>query len=275
MALAPLALDALYKTSRTFFVPISRLPDGLQEAIGGAYLSMRAIDEIEDHPQLSTLSKQELLHGISGVLQAQTRVAEFDYAALERLFEPYGDVLAEVTLRLGEWACTPSPLIAPRLWEATAATADRMAYWVNAGWRIRDERDLNHYTFSVAGSVGILICDLWAWFDGRQLARAPAIEFGRGLQATNILRNRSDDLARGVDFFPSGWDAAHVSAYARRHLESAEAYARDLPSDAFKYLIELPLALAYATLDSIARGETKLSRRAVQELFARLEQIPG
>jgi farnesyl-diphosphate farnesyltransferase len=46
------ALHMLEQTSRTFFIPIMRLDEGLQEAVASAYLCMRAIDEIEDHPEL-------------------------------------------------------------------------------------------------------------------------------------------------------------------------------------------------------------------------------
>ena len=41
----------LKNTSRTFFIPIARLPARLQETVASAYLSMRAIDEIEDHTE--------------------------------------------------------------------------------------------------------------------------------------------------------------------------------------------------------------------------------
>ena len=40
------ALEVLKETSRTFYIPISGLPPGLQEAVASAYLCMRAIDEI-------------------------------------------------------------------------------------------------------------------------------------------------------------------------------------------------------------------------------------
>ena len=49
------ALDILKENSRTFYIPISRLPPGLQEAVASAYLCMRAIDETEDHPDLDNL----------------------------------------------------------------------------------------------------------------------------------------------------------------------------------------------------------------------------
>ena len=52
MTLPDDALRVLQETSRTFFVPIRELPAELQEVIASAYLCMRAIDEIEDHPRL-------------------------------------------------------------------------------------------------------------------------------------------------------------------------------------------------------------------------------
>ena len=63
------ALDVLKETSRTFYIPISRLPSGLQEAVTSAYLCMRAIDQIEDHPALDNPTKAKLLRQISRTLQ--------------------------------------------------------------------------------------------------------------------------------------------------------------------------------------------------------------
>ncbi len=100
-----------------------------------------------------------------------------------------------------------------------------------------------------------------------QLSRTHALHFGRGLQAVNILRNRPDDLARGVDFFPLGWTWEQMYQYAYRQLSSAEAYTRTLASDSTMYFIKIPLALAYATLDALKRGEAKLSREEVLQII--------
>ena len=48
--------------------------------------------------------------------------------------------------------------------------------------------------------------------------------------------------------------------YARSQLLQAEAYALTLPSAPFEALIHIPLALAKATLDALARGQTTPSR---------------
>lgn len=264
-------LAMLRATSRTFYVPIARLPAGFQEAVAAAYLCMRAIDEIEDHPTLDTSRKATLLRDLGLIFATQTAPPDAVLRDLFGAFERAGSGLPAVSTRIGEWARQAPAPIAPRIWSATATMAEAMARWVDDRWAIHTLDDLDRYTFDVAGSVGVLLCDVWAWFDGAQMERTPAIQFGRGLQAVNIARNRGEDQARGVDLFPDGWTADDLHAYARRNLGLAEAYARTLPPDPFTYLIRIPLALAYATLDAVQRGQPKLDRRSVDRLIAQLE----
>ena len=258
------ALEILKKTSRTFFIPISRLPSRLQEAVMSGYLCMRAIDEVEDHPTLDNSAKAMLLRSISRTLQ--TNFAPGDFTAV---WGRYRQELPEVTLSISDWALLAAPSIAPRVWEATATMADRMAQWAENGWTIQCESDLDRYTFSVAGSVGLLLSDLWAWYNDTTTNRAHAVGFGRGLQAVNILRNHTEDLSRGVEFFPPGWRAEDMDAYARRNLALADAYTNALPPGPALDFCVIPLALAYATLDSLAHGDGKLSRREVLQIVDR------
>ncbi|HEX3269482.1 MAG TPA: phytoene/squalene synthase family protein [Ktedonobacterales bacterium] len=272
MTLPADALAVLERTSRTFYIPISALPDRLREAVASGYLCMRAIDEIEDHPTLDPKIKARELVAISDLFQAQTTVEDFAHDEFAAIFAGHEDEQPEVTTRIGEWACLAPDFIAPRIWEATAGMASRMARWVTDDWRVETEADLDRYTYAVAGAVGLLVCDIGAWYDGAQMHRSHALHFGRGLQSVNILRNRKVDLARGVDFYPNGWTDEDMDRYARRNLRLADEYARTLPPGPFGYFIQIPLALATATLDTMAEGEEKLSREAVQELVARLSQ---
>jgi farnesyl-diphosphate farnesyltransferase len=262
------ALNILKETSRTFYIPISRLPEGLLEAVASAYLCMRAIDEIEDHADLDNALKAKLLQLISFRLQegVESSTAQ-DFA---RDLKDYQDVLPEVSLRVGDWALLASPTIAPRIWDATAAMSDRMATWAECNWTVKTEADLDRYTFGVAGAVGLMLSDLWAWYDGTRTSRIHAIGFGRGLQAVNILRNKMDDLSRGVDFFPVDWDADDMQRYARRNLALADAYTQSLPVGPALDFCQIPLALAHGTLDALAQGEAKLSRSHVMAL---VEQV--
>lgn len=105
MSIAQEALAMLEETSRTFFIPISRLPDRLQEAVMSGYLCLRAIDEVEDHPGLDTQTKARLLRAISYTLQAP-----FDASDFAPAFASHRRELPEVTLRVGDWAMLAPPI---------------------------------------------------------------------------------------------------------------------------------------------------------------------
>jgi farnesyl-diphosphate farnesyltransferase len=259
----------LKDTSRTFAIPISFLPERLRQTISIAYLCMRALDEIEDHLSLEIQAKVDLLHQISANLQAYSFTgARSIHQNLDKFFEPHKNMLPEVTLRLEDWLSNAPIDIAPRLVDASACMADRMAYWVERNWLIQNELELNSYTFSVAGAVGLLISDIWAWFDGTQLDRVSAVNFGRGLQLVNILRNQEEDLQRNVDFFPAGWSKKDMSAFARKHLELVKPGLKLMPEKAYQYLVKIPFLLAEATLDAIDKGQVKLSREQVLQISA-------
>lgn len=259
------ALEILKETSRTFYIPIHRLPDQLREAVASAYLCMRAIDEIEDHPQIPLEIKAKLLHNISLSLQSAT-----DQTTVENLkvdWDGHESHLDEVSLRVIEWALLAPTSIAPRIWDATATMSDRMAYWALRNWQIETKKDLDSYTFSVAGAVGLLLSDLWAWFDQTQTNRLQAIGFGRGLQAVNIARNHQEDLERGVNFFPKGWNDAMMREYARQNLELADLYTQSLPKGPALDFCKIPLILAHGTLKVLSLGQEKLSRSDVIKLI--------
>ncbi len=265
------ALEVLKTTSRTFYIPISLLPEKLQAAVASAYLCMRAIDEIEDHSELDNLIKAKLLRQIS--LNLQETVNHAHSSHFTHGLEVYQQTLPEVTLRIGEWSILAPETIAPRIWDATAAMADRMAYWAENNWEINTESDLDRYTFSVAGAVGLLLSDLWAWYDGTQTNRIHAIGFGRGLQAVNIVRNHSEDLKRGVDFLPSDWTMKDMQTYARRNLQLADLYTKSLTLGPALDFCQIPLALAYGTLDAIALGKDKLTRNDVLNLVEKFIRV--
>lgn len=258
------ALSLLKETSRTFYIPISRLPSDLRSAVASGYLCMRAIDEVEDHPTIENKIKSEVLREISQMIQSGT--GRFEHHQFDTIFGSHS--FPEVSLRLAEWLNEAPASIAPRIWEATAAMADRMAYWADHNWTIHTEFDLDRYTFSVAGSVGLLLSDLWAWHDGTSSNRQDAIGFGRGLQAVNIVRNHNEDLVRGVTFMPQGWTMTELDQYARRNLLLADRYTNALPAGPAKDFCTLPLALAQATLDTITKGFPKLSREQVMAIVA-------
>lgn len=263
MALSDEQRSILEQTSRTFYVPIMGLPGPLQETVASAYLCFRAIDEIEDHPELPPAEKIRLLDAVSACMQCGPG---WTPGAWDQVFQGVENILPEVSCRLGEWAGMSPPAFAPRIWDATAAMAGRMATWAACNWRIDGREDLDHYTFSVAGAVGLLLSDIWAWQEGIQTDRSCAIGYGRGLQLVNILRNREEDLARGVDFFPNGWDVQQVRRYCRDQLILGAAYNQALPPGPVRRFCQIPLALAEGTLAVFESGRDRLSRDEVRQI---------
>ncbi len=258
-----LATNQLSKTSRTFFIPINQLPSGLWEAVASAYLCMRAIDEIEDHLYLSVDDKVHLLQSISNSFN--NKIENYDLY-LNDLFLPYSTVLPEVTLLLQQWIRLAPSSIIESILHSTATMAEGMADWVTKGWNIKTEEELDQYTYYVAGLVGVLLSEIWKWHSNLETDMDLAISFGRGLQAVNIIRNRTEDLARGVDYFPDGWSITDMFSYARRNLEQADLYTESIAHGPIYNFCKIPLTLAHATLDTIASGENKLTRNEVIQL---------
>jgi farnesyl-diphosphate farnesyltransferase len=263
--LLTIGMNMLISNSRTFFIPISRLTDGLKESVASAYLCMRAIDEIEDHESLSPDSKIKLLRSISQILPSQDRDSE-----ILQLFLPYRDVLPEVTLRLSDWVNLCPSSINHSITERTSVMSSGMADWVQKNWDIKTKEDLDHYTYCVAGAVGELLSDLWVWYDGTITDYTKAIAFGRGLQAVNILRNHTEDRERGVNFYPDNWQDEEMFHYARENLKLADSYILDLKPGPALDFCSIPLALAHGTLEALSTGRNKLSRDDVIEIVGKV-----
>lgn len=266
MSLSIDALDELRKTSRTFFIPIIRLPGKVRDAVGSAYLCMRSIDEIEDHQDLARPVKVQLLHEISALLYRSAENGRVEKDQFQNLFQPYENLLPRVTLGLPGFASMAPPSIAGQVWSATAGMSREMGNWVQRNFQIETENDLDLYTYDVAGRVGELLTDIWKWYDGTEAEMSLAIGFGRCLQAVNIIRNREEDLFREVDFYPKNWTTQDLHCYVRRQADLADAYMMQLPSGPVREFCRIPLVLAKATLDTMLSGQPKLSRAEVLDL---------
>lgn len=261
----------LEQTSRTFLIPIMQAPPALRDTIGAAYLCMRAIDEIEDHPDLASATKSGLLREVAVCLRRSSAEA-VKRGELDELLKVHAGVLPDVSLELADIAEAVPREMRDHVFDATASMAEEMADWVEADFQINNEADLDAYTFTVAGRVGLLLSYVWKHYDGTVTNEEESIGFGRALQAVNIVRNHDEDGERGVDFFPPGWDSARMIAYARRQIEMANRYMEKLDQDGPVHAFcEIPLVLAVATLDAIENGEEKLTREEVIALLASLQ----
>lgn len=255
------AMQVLKDTSRTFYIPITFLKNDLKVSVAAAYLAMRAIDEIEDHEELSNDVKFDLLTTTSELLKDS-----FNEEAYQVLLAPYADQLPEVTLRLADWLKFCPEESRKIVQASTSEMAFGMAKWAKANWQVRTREDLDDYTYYVAGLVGTMLSELWAWGADVQTDRELAIGYGRGLQAVNILRNQHEDLdERGVSFVPEGWTREDLFAYAEENLAKADLYMKDINKRTILLFCRLPLALAHKTLKAMQEGREKMSRAEVEQ----------
>ena len=259
------AMHMLKRTSRTFYIPITFLEPTLKKTVASAYLCMRAIDEIEDNAMLDSTSKQYLLRETSAILKKP-----FNYEVYQQLVEPYKQQLPEVTLKLGDWITTCPSGIVKKVQDSTSTMALGMANWAEKNWQIKSKKDLDDYTFYVAGLVGLMLSDIWEWRDGTKTDRELAVAYGRGLQTVNILRNIHEDQLRGVSFIPSGWSIDDTFAYAEENLALGNEYMKDIDSRSILLFCKIPLALANKTLKALKNGREKMSRSEVE---ATIEEI--
>ncbi|MDY0410303.1 phytoene/squalene synthase family protein [Virgibacillus soli] len=260
-------MQVLKLTSRTFYIPIKLLKSTLRETVASAYLCMRAVDEIEDHITLNPDVKQTLLRRTSELLLAGRHFNKESYQAL---IKPHEAELPEVTKRLGDWIDFCPDGIVDRVTESTSIMANGMAEWVEKNWQVETKEDLDNYTYYVAGLVGVMLSDIWNWYDGTETNHELAIGYGRGLQAVNVLRNKDEDAERGVRFFPNNWTRADMFAYAEENLAQADEYIKDIKTKNILLFCKIPLALAKKTLAVLKKGQEKMSRTDVEET---VEQI--
>lgn len=262
------AMNVLKATSRTFFIPITFLEKDMKTTVATAYLCMRAIDEIEDHEDITVEEKARMLTKTAELLSTQP----FDNAAYLAEIDAYKSILPEVTLRLNDWLTLCPDAIRQRVAASTGEMAGGMAKWALKGWVCHTKEDLDDYTYYVAGLVGVMLSDIWKTFANIDTDRDLAISYGRGLQAVNILRNQDEDAERGVSFVPDGWTRDELFAYANNNLEKAEAYNKQITKRSILMFCKIPLALAHKTLKTMHSGNEKLTRAEVEATVAELDE---
>jgi phytoene synthase len=69
--------------------------------------------------------------------------------------------------------------------------------------RIKSEAELLSYAYHVAGTVGILMCNVLDCDDEQALGHA--IDLGIGMQLTNIARDVLEDAGMGRRYLPASW----------------------------------------------------------------------
>ncbi|MFA7482044.1 MAG: squalene/phytoene synthase family protein [Vulcanimicrobiota bacterium] len=257
--------EILKETSRAFYLSLVVLPRGAREPLSLAYLLARAADTVADSPtehpsrRAPTLRRmQSALQNPSGAHQEDLKLFRPEKAGERKLLELYPHLpalLEEVEPSLRQLIQdVVSTLIEGMLW-------DQELFHQGPGAAGLSAEQLERYTYLVAGCVGPFWSKICAWTDPR-LAHLTAederaVEFGKALQWTNILRDASKDQLECRHYLPSLESAALIPAFltgshrALRAFESACGYPALFPRFYIRHRLAvfLPLVLGLRTLE--------------------------
>ncbi|MEO8353699.1 MAG: phytoene/squalene synthase family protein [Chthoniobacteraceae bacterium] len=215
MKRAQLRGPVLRSVSRSFYLTIRMLPGALRQPVGLAYLLARASDTIADAPGAPVSSRSEHLaafrqmirqgntHGLSALQFAINSPHPGETTLIRNL-----DTCLEMLRAQPEFDRAAIQAVMEKIIHGQAGDLD----WFGHADSVRalpDAAVLERYTYHVAGSVGEFWTELCAHhlpnYSRLPLAELAAlgVDFGKGLQLVNILRDLPADLRDGRCYLPA------------------------------------------------------------------------
>ena len=197
--------------SRTFALTIPQLPEPLQTAIGNAYLLCRIADTVEDEPALAPAQKARFLEYFVDVVAGRAAATGFAKEVHPRLSDATSPAEREL-VRHTETVVSLTHRLSLGQRRALQRCVRIMAagtaeFSVLSARGLKTIQDLDRYCYHVAGVVGETITELLCEFS-KEISRCGdrlrplAVDFGRGLQLVNIIKDLWEDRARGVCWLP-------------------------------------------------------------------------
>lgn len=293
--------ELLRVASRTFAIGIERLPGVLCEAMTVAYLLLRVSDYLEDNEEMQSDEKVALLNLWGNVLREavplEALTARFNITDTANPDAIVAQHAQDILMHLRSLPAPAQEIIVHHVIKSTQG----MARWTERGPRVEDEKDLDDYMFEVAGRVGYLVTQLFAWYSlnirrKEQEIMPLAREFGLGLQTVNVIRGLRGDFERGWIYVPKNFlarigisseqlfDPEHrqqalkvldmLTDKAERHLRQALQYVKALPwwQHGIRLGCIFPLMFAIRTLAISRRNalvfesEAKITREEVRQI---------
>ena len=236
MKTADLAGPLLASVSRSFYLTIRILPAALRAPIGLAYLLARASDTIADSADADATARRKHLAAFAEMIRNGTTVGIGDLqreirpaAAGERdLIEKLDRCLAWLAA-MGSADRAEIAAVMEKIIRGQTLDLERFATG-DGIVALQSAAELDEYTYLVAGCVG----EFWTRICLRHLPRYATLEaaelerlgvnFGKGLQLVNILRDAPADLRDGRCYLPE--DELRDAGIAPHRLPSDPAAAR-------------------------------------------------
>ena len=293
--------------SRSFYLSIRLLPAKLRDPVALAYLLARATDTIADTAQLDRVTRMAQLGTLARAIQGEpseaigTLISSFaplQTEANERaLIEQLPTCLQWLELLTPDDRRDVREVLA-RINEGQAFDVERFGDDTRVT-AVANAAELDRYTYLVAGSVG----EFWTTVSARHLPRFSVkpldemirlgVEYGKGLQLLNILRDAGDDLRRGRCYLPAdelhslGLDPAVLQenpaaaepvmetwrARADRGLQAGIEYAAVIRSSRVRLATALPALIGARTLSLLRETREESITRRIKVPRAEVRQM--
>jgi farnesyl-diphosphate farnesyltransferase len=273
-------LKAILKgVSRSFYLSLILLPPRIKHILGLGYLFCRAADTIADTDILPSQERLKIIELYRTLFRNEISLASLETIAKKVVHG--GGLDAEEELMKNLPACfklleklnsKEQTLLKDLVLELTLGMKMDLEKFSSSGGKLTEE-ELDQYTYYVAGVVGKFWTKvLYAHYSNLIGTKASAletwgIEFGKGLQLVNIIRDYPVDAQRGRLYFPVAQREEKIQL-ALKYLNSGWKYVEHLPlwTLRLRWVCILPLLLGEQTLKLIQSGTSKkikLTRRKV------------
>lgn len=211
---AQLCGPILCSVSRSFYLSIRLLPAKLRDPIALAYLLARATDTIADTNEIDGALRVKELARLAALIQGEDAPNEFSEFAARQTNAAERTLMESVPLCLS-WLREISPneqkeirAVLLRVNEGQSLDVQRFGDATRLTC-LETAADLDRYTYLVAGCVGefwtnICFLHLPRFSTGsREKMVSLGVNYGKGLQLINILRDVGADLAGGRCYLPA------------------------------------------------------------------------
>ena len=199
--------EMLRKVSRTFALSIEQLPQILRDSITVSYLLLRVSDCLEDNEIMEADRKAELLRLWAQVLSEIAPVEKLTHHLTDLDGNDPEAYVAQNAQVIIEHLHELPPEIQQAIIERVNRTSLGMARWQEHGPYVDNEEEMDDYMHQVAGRVGYLLTDIFAWYspiirDRKEQLMPLSREYGLALQTVNVIRGMRKDYERGWVFVP-------------------------------------------------------------------------
>jgi farnesyl-diphosphate farnesyltransferase len=261
--------------SRSFYLSIRFLPATIRPAIALGYLLARASDTVADANSLAAADRLDTLNQLRSQLftmdaelvRGLKDCAERQPEGPERHLLERVDQVLEFVGRLPQNDQRLLLEVLRNIMRGQILDIERFEL-ASSLRALRSPDELEEYIFLVAGSVGEFwtkLC-LQAWpkysrVNDQEIVRL-GIEYGKGLQLVNILRDYPQDVRLGRSYLPvTGALSGDLKVaeplfqewrtIAQRYLESGANYVRSIRPIKVRFACALPVLIGIDTIDKM------------------------